>query len=201
MFCHMKETGTLLLLFIDWLTIPSKDVHAHSLYSWNLQSWSSVGLTSWRGLIILNTYVMPNFVLLPVASHHGLFVFTRHFLWFVFQSSVFLFHLQKQKQIYYSYVWLMESNFPEQECVPVILSDQVELPFQDVVDYSKISIKLPSTSIGPQLLDYLGSIPGRSTAFFVTFYFKIPFLPSHDWFTTKFCLILRWRHRGDDILG
>lgn len=44
------------------------------------------------------------------------------------------------------------------ECVPVILSDQVELPFQDVVDYSKISIKLPSTSIGPQLLDYLGSI-------------------------------------------
>lgn len=75
---------------------------------------------------------------------------------------------------------LWRAIFLNQECVPVILSDQVELPFQDVVDYSKISIKLPSTSIGPQLLDYLGSIPGRSTAFFVTFYFKIPFLPSHD---------------------
>ncbi|KAG6388605.1 hypothetical protein SASPL_150037 [Salvia splendens] len=44
------------------------------------------------------------------------------------------------------------------ECVPVILSDQVELPFQDVVDYSQISIKWPSTRIGTQLLDYLESI-------------------------------------------
>ncbi|KAG6390474.1 hypothetical protein SASPL_148209 [Salvia splendens] len=44
------------------------------------------------------------------------------------------------------------------ECVPVILSDQVELPFQDVVDYSQISIKWPSTRIGTELLDYLGSI-------------------------------------------
>ncbi|XP_059455578.1 probable beta-1,4-xylosyltransferase IRX10 [Corylus avellana] len=45
------------------------------------------------------------------------------------------------------------------ECVPVILSDQVELPFQNVIDYSQISIKWPSTQIGPQLLDYLESIP------------------------------------------
>ncbi|OVA01995.1 Exostosin-like [Macleaya cordata] len=45
------------------------------------------------------------------------------------------------------------------ECVPVILSDQVELPFQNVVDYSKISIKWPSTLTGPQLLEYLESIP------------------------------------------
>ncbi|CDP12008.1 unnamed protein product [Coffea canephora] len=44
------------------------------------------------------------------------------------------------------------------ECVPVILSDQVELPFQNVVDYSQISIKWPSTQIGPQLLEYLESI-------------------------------------------
>ncbi|KAL1543741.1 putative glucuronosyltransferase [Salvia divinorum] len=44
------------------------------------------------------------------------------------------------------------------ECVPVILSDQVELPFQDVVDYSQISIKWPSTRIGKELLDYLESI-------------------------------------------
>ncbi|RZC63444.1 hypothetical protein C5167_025199 [Papaver somniferum] len=41
------------------------------------------------------------------------------------------------------------------------LFDQVELPFQDVVDYSQISIKWPSTHIGPQLLDYLESIPDK----------------------------------------
>ncbi|KAG6624320.1 hypothetical protein I3843_16G020100 [Carya illinoinensis] len=45
------------------------------------------------------------------------------------------------------------------ECVPVILSDQIELPFQNVIDYSRISIKWPSTQIGPQFLDYLDSIP------------------------------------------
>lgn len=45
------------------------------------------------------------------------------------------------------------------ECVPVVLSDQVELPFQNVVDYTQISIKWPSTRIGLQLLEYLESIP------------------------------------------
>ncbi|GLT51624.1 hypothetical protein SLA2020_250240 [Shorea laevis] len=45
------------------------------------------------------------------------------------------------------------------ECVPVILSDQVELPFQNVIDYTQISIKWPSNLIGPQLLEYLASIP------------------------------------------
>ncbi|GMJ12415.1 hypothetical protein like AT1G21480 [Hibiscus trionum] len=45
------------------------------------------------------------------------------------------------------------------ECVPVILSDQVELPYQNVIDYTQISIKWPSTSIGPELMDYLASIP------------------------------------------
>ncbi|KAJ7965436.1 Exostosin family protein [Quillaja saponaria] len=44
------------------------------------------------------------------------------------------------------------------ECVPVILSDQAELPFQNVIDYSQISIKWPSSRIGPQLLEYLESI-------------------------------------------
>ncbi|KAL0351573.1 UNVERIFIED_CONTAM: putative glucuronosyltransferase [Sesamum calycinum] len=47
------------------------------------------------------------------------------------------------------------------ECVPVILSDQVELPFQNVVDYTQISIKWPSTRIGVELLDYLESIPDK----------------------------------------
>ncbi|CAI0395908.1 unnamed protein product [Linum tenue] len=47
------------------------------------------------------------------------------------------------------------------ECVPVILSDQAEFPFQNVIDYSQISIKWPSSRIGPELLDYLESIPER----------------------------------------
>ncbi|KAI3853580.1 hypothetical protein MKW98_025097 [Papaver atlanticum] len=55
----------------------------------------------------------------------------------------------------------LANNFPDKECVPVLLSDQVELPFQDVVDYSQISIKWPSTHIGPQLLDYLELIPDK----------------------------------------
>ncbi|CAB4289148.1 unnamed protein product [Prunus armeniaca] len=48
------------------------------------------------------------------------------------------------------------------ECVPVILSDQVELPFQNVVDYTQISIKWPSTRIGPEFLQYLESIPDEN---------------------------------------
>ncbi|MQM16486.1 hypothetical protein Taro_049444 [Colocasia esculenta] len=48
------------------------------------------------------------------------------------------------------------------ECVPVILSDQVELPFQNIIDYSRISIKWPSTRIGAELLDYLQSIPDEA---------------------------------------
>jgi hypothetical protein len=44
----------------------------------------------------------------------------------------------------------------------VILSDEVELPFQNVIDYSKISIKWPSSRIGPELLFYLESIPGEN---------------------------------------
>ncbi|XP_004237727.1 probable beta-1,4-xylosyltransferase IRX10 [Solanum lycopersicum] len=47
------------------------------------------------------------------------------------------------------------------ECIPVILSDQAELPFQNVIDYSQISIKWPSTHIGTELLDYLESIPDK----------------------------------------
>ncbi|XP_062185689.1 probable glucuronosyltransferase Os03g0107900 [Phragmites australis] len=45
------------------------------------------------------------------------------------------------------------------ECVPVILSDEVELPFQNVIDCREISIKWPSSRIGPELLGYLESIP------------------------------------------
>ncbi|KAL8139525.1 hypothetical protein V2J09_005546 [Rumex salicifolius] len=45
------------------------------------------------------------------------------------------------------------------ECVPVVLSNEAELPFQDVIDYTQISIKLPSSWIGLELLEYLESIP------------------------------------------
>ncbi|MCO5614169.1 hypothetical protein L7F22_068450 [Adiantum nelumboides] len=45
------------------------------------------------------------------------------------------------------------------ECVPVILSDEMELPFQNVIDYREFSIKWPSSRISEELLDYLYSIP------------------------------------------
>lgn len=57
--------------------------------------------------------------------------------------------------------WIVEVVFAEQECVPVILSDEAEFPFQNVIDYTQISIKWPSTRIGPELLEYLASIPGQ----------------------------------------
>ncbi|KAH7833025.1 hypothetical protein Vadar_002477 [Vaccinium darrowii] len=47
------------------------------------------------------------------------------------------------------------------ECVPVIISDYVELPFQNVIDYTQISIKWPWNRIGPELLEYLESVPDR----------------------------------------
>ncbi|KAK4600996.1 hypothetical protein RGQ29_010540 [Quercus rubra] len=53
----------------------------------------------------------------------------------------------------------LAKQFPDKECVPVLISDQVELPFQNVIDYTQISIKWPSTQIGPQMLEYLESIP------------------------------------------
>ncbi|KAF8377114.1 hypothetical protein HHK36_030487 [Tetracentron sinense] len=55
----------------------------------------------------------------------------------------------------------LAKQFADKECVPVILSDQVELPFQNVIDYTQISIKWPSNRIGPQLLEYLQSIPDK----------------------------------------
>lgn len=41
----------------------------------------------------------------------------------------------------------------------MILSDKAELPFQNVIDYTQVSIKWPSSQTGPQLLKYLESIP------------------------------------------
>ncbi|KAF9682706.1 hypothetical protein SADUNF_Sadunf05G0136500 [Salix dunnii] len=53
----------------------------------------------------------------------------------------------------------LAKQYPDKECVPVIISDQAEFPFQNVIDYTQISIKWPSTRIGLELLEYLESIP------------------------------------------
>ncbi|KAJ7530080.1 hypothetical protein O6H91_15G078200 [Diphasiastrum complanatum] len=47
------------------------------------------------------------------------------------------------------------------ECVPVIVSDKIELPFQNVLDYTLFSIKWPATRINEELLQYLRSIPDQ----------------------------------------
>lgn len=44
-------------------------------------------------------------------------------------------------------------------CVPVILSDQLEVPFQSLVDWPALSIKWPADRVGPELLDHLRGIP------------------------------------------
>eukprot|EP00238_Polyblepharides_amylifera_P002594 CAMPEP_0196575454 /NCGR_PEP_ID=MMETSP1081-20130531/4928_1 /TAXON_ID=36882 /ORGANISM="Pyramimonas amylifera, Strain CCMP720" /LENGTH=504 /DNA_ID=CAMNT_0041893761 /DNA_START=149 /DNA_END=1663 /DNA_ORIENTATION=- len=44
-------------------------------------------------------------------------------------------------------------------CIPVILADSIELPFQDVIDYSKVTIKWPMTKVDETLLEYLKSVP------------------------------------------
>lgn len=49
----------------------------------------------------------------------------------------------------------------------MILSDEVELPFQNVLDYSEFSIKWPSSRINEELLSYLRSIPGTCPYLFL----------------------------------
>ena len=52
---------------------------------------------------------------------------------------------------------LFESVFAG--CVPVMLSDLWELPFEDWLDTSRFVIKWPTTRINTELLDYLRSLP------------------------------------------
>lgn len=42
----------------------------------------------------------------------------------------------------------------------MILSDKIELPFQNVLKYSEFAIKWPSSHINEGLLEYLRLIPG-----------------------------------------
>ncbi|CAE8629451.1 unnamed protein product [Polarella glacialis] len=44
-------------------------------------------------------------------------------------------------------------------CVPVILSDFLEVPFQRAVDWPALSIKWPEDRVGPELLEHLRAIP------------------------------------------
>lgn len=44
-------------------------------------------------------------------------------------------------------------------CIPVIISDFLDVPFQNVVDWPALSIKWPEEKVGPELLSYLRSIP------------------------------------------
>ncbi|KAG5525202.1 hypothetical protein RHGRI_031770 [Rhododendron griersonianum] len=54
------------------------------------------------------------------------------------------------------------------ECVPVIISDYAELPFQNVIDYTQLSIKWPWNRIGSELLEYLESVPEKDIERMIT---------------------------------
>lgn len=84
--------------------------------------------------------------------------------------------------------------------MPVILSDEVELPFQNLIDYTEISIKWPSSRIGPELLGYLESIPGEKyhlSSFSFIFLFDCLETPSLQciWYVKR-SLYLRVQMKG-----
>ena len=79
-FLHFLSLWFLPQLLSSWilsqllsLWFLSESMHVDFVNSWNLQSWSSVALTSWEGLNIFNTCAMPSSVYLHVANHRGHF--------------------------------------------------------------------------------------------------------------------------------
>jgi len=52
-------------------------------------------------------------------------------------------------------------------CVPVVISDRWELPFEDFLDVTRFVIKWPSTRIDAQLLLYLRSLPDAAVAHYM----------------------------------
>jgi len=44
-------------------------------------------------------------------------------------------------------------------CIPVLLSDKLEVPFQELVNWPALSLKWPEDRVGPELLTHLRSIP------------------------------------------
>jgi hypothetical protein len=94
-----------------------------------------------------------------VGNHHGHFAFMNHSLW---SDLYFLFTPTFDFTFFITYLTLCNIVIVlVQECVPVLLSDHAELPFQNVIDYAQVSIKWPSTRIGSEFLDYLASISDR----------------------------------------
>lgn len=126
--------------------------------SWNVQTWSLAEPKSLEGLHISNIWGTLSSVLLLAGNHLGLFASMNHSLWSGLSS------LYRSFSISCYITCLMYCNivnFLVQECVPVLLSDHAELPFQNVIDYGQVSIKWPSSRIGTELLDYLASISGN----------------------------------------
>merc|ERR1712008_376320 len=44
-------------------------------------------------------------------------------------------------------------------CVPILLSDHLELPFEDFIDVSSFVIKWPMENVGDKLIEFLAQLP------------------------------------------
>jgi len=60
-------------------------------------------------------------------------------------------------------------------CVPVIIADEIELPYENVLDWSKLSVKIPEQDAG-KVLEILRAIPAEDVVggFPALFFIEIP---------------------------